>query len=230
MNIQLGEKGINWTDATWNPITGCRHGCPYCYARQFAKRYHRSFEPAFHPNRLVEPLKVHKPLKIFCGSNADNFGDWVPQDWIAQILYVVRQCPHHIFQFLTKAPHNLAQYDWPANTWVGATATDQNMMDWSLLCLAECNAPVKFISAEPLLGPINSDLRSLDWLIIGAQTGPQGRQPQADWVHQLIECARKASVPVWFKDNLRWPYRINDWPRESGQAHTERLVQGRLLV
>jgi protein gp37 len=229
MNLQIGNKGINWTDATWNPITGCRHGCPYCYARGFAERFGRSFEPEFHPARLSEPMRVKRPLKVFCGSNADNFGDWVPREWMDQVFSVVRQCPQHTFQFLTKAPHNLAQYDWPENTWAGATANNQAMMDWALMCLAECNAPVKYVSAEPLLGPITGDLSVLDWLIIGAQTGRDAQQPKREWVMDLIAAARESNVRIWFKENLDWPYRINEWPLGQAQAQPRQLVQGILL-
>lgn len=223
MNIQLGDKGINWTDATWNPITGCLHGCSYCYAREIAGRFHRSFEPEFHPERLAEPLRAKKALKVFCGSNADNFGDWVPQEWMHQVFSAVRQSPQHTFQFLSKAPHNLSLYDWPANAWAGATANDQGMMDWALVCLAECNAPIKYVSAEPLLGPITGDLTGLDWIIIGAQTSPRAKQPERQWVLDLMRAARDASVRIWFKDNLEWPYRINAWPRGS-LARAEQLT------
>lgn len=213
MNIQLGKKGIDWTDATWNPVTGCKHGCPYCYAREFAERFGRSFEPAFHPDRISEPIRRKQPTKIFVGSNADLFGNWVPGEWVRAVLDTVRQCPQHTFQFLTKAPHNLVKFNpWPANCWIGASANNQAMMDHALFCLSMCNAPVKFVSAEPLLGPITGDLSALDWLIIGAQTGRNRHQPEPEWVTQLITCARDSGVSIWFKDNLDWQPRINEWP------------------
>ena len=216
MNIQLGEKGINWTDATWNPVTGCRHGCPYCYAAAFAHRLHRSFEPAYHPERLSEPLTRRMPTKIFVGSNADLFGDWVPATWVRSVLDVVRRCPQHTFQFLTKAPHNLVKYNpWPDNCWVGASANNQHMMNKAVFDLSLCKAPVRFVSAEPLLGPINADLGAIQWLIIGAQTGRDAHQPRAEWVAQLIDSARAAGTAIWFKDNLDWEPRVNKWPIQA---------------
>lgn len=214
MNIQLGERGINWTDATWNPITGCLHGCPYCYARAFARRYGRTFEPEFHPRRLDEPRHRRKQTKIFVGSNADNFGSWVPRDWNKAILEVVRDCPQHTFQFLTKAPENLVYYDWPENCWIGASATDQRMLDKALFYLSLVKASVKFVSAEPLSGPISADLSDIDWLIIGAQTGRNARQPKRQWTEGLLSAAREASVPVFLKDNLTWIPRYAEWPHE----------------
>ena len=213
MNIQLGENGINWTDATWNPVTGCLHDCPYCYARAFAHRLHRSFEPAYHPERLSEPLARKVPTKIFVGSNADLFGDWVPAKWVRDVLDIVRRCPQHTFQFLTKAPHNLVKYNpWPDNCWVGATATDQAMMDNAVFCLSLVRAPVRFVSAEPLLGPIRADLSPLDWVIIGAKTGKRPQQPRPQWVADLVSDARTGGAAVWYKDNLTADPRINEWP------------------
>jgi protein gp37 len=214
MNIQIGPDGINWTDATWNPVTGCLHGCPYCYARAIAVRFGRSFEPAFHPEKLQEPLHRKAPTKIFVGSTADLFGNWVPNEWVRAVLKIVRQCPQHTFQFLTKAPHNLVKFNpWPDNCWVGATANNQKMMDKALFDLSLCKARVKFVSAEPLLGPISCDLSAIDWLIVGAQTGADAHQPKAEWVSRLIENARASGTAIWFKDNLEWPTRINEWPQ-----------------
>jgi len=227
MNIQKGTKGINWTDVTWNPITGCLHGCPYCYARRIAERFGRGFDPAFHPDRLEQPLHSRQALKVFVGSTADNFGNWVPREWNNAVFDIVKQCPQHTFQFLTKAPHNLVKYNpFPANCWAGATANNQQMMDHALFCLSLVKAPVRFVSAEPLLGPIDADLSAIDWLIIGAQTGTDARQPEREWVTGMIECARAANVAIWFKDNLIWPRRINEWPAGS---HASMAIQPQLF-
>lgn len=239
MNIQIGDHGINWTDATWNPVKGCKHNCPYCYARAFAELYaDGNFEPSFHPHLLDEPMRRKKPTKIFVGSNADVFGDWVPEEWVHAILRTVRQCPQHTFQFLTKAPHNLAKYNpWPDNCWVGATATNQAMMDKARSALRACQAPVRYVSSEPLLDAIVGELDPLDWLIIGAQTGRGAHQPERSLTTDLIAAARASGLNVWFKENLTLTPRINEWP-EAAAAHkvgpsadpTPTFSQGRLQI
>jgi len=129
------------------------------------------------------------------------------------VLDIVRRCPQHTFQFLTKAPHNLVKYNpWPDNCWVGATATDQAMMDNAVFCLSLVRAPVRFVSAEPLLGPIRADLSPLDWVIIGAKTGKRPQQPRPQWVADLVSDARSGGAAVWYKDNLTADPRINEWP------------------
>ena len=226
MNMQQGAKGINWTDATWNPVTGCNHVCSYCYARAMAHRLGRSFAPEFHPERLSEPLSRKSPTKIFVGSNADLFGDWVPAEWVRSVLAIVRRCPQHTFQFLTKAPENLVKYNpWPANCWVGASATDQAAMSRALFALQFVKAPVRFISCEPLLGPIAADLMPLDWLIIGAQTGSRPQQPRPEWVADLVSAGRVACASIWYKDNLDIMPRVNEWPAQvAGPIRQAALV------
>lgn len=218
MNIQLGDKGINWTDATWNPITGCLHGCKYCYAREFADRFGRSFEPQFHPELLGDPIKRKTPTKIFVGSNADVFGKWVEREWIDAILETVRKCPQHTFQFLTKNPARLQEFNpWPANCWVGGTVDERSRLKPTLDALYRAKAQVRFISFEPL----NADMGipfmagSVEWIIIGAQTGRHAHQPKAEWISDLIKAAKSAMVSVWFKDNLIWSPRLNEWPRAT---------------
>jgi len=215
MNIQPGSKGINWTDATWNPVTGCLHGCPYCYAREFAQRFGRSFEPAFHPERLGEPYNRRKPTKIFVGSSADMFGDWVPDEWTEAVLAVVRECHRHTFQFLTKAPHNLARFNpWPANCWLGGTVDVKRRLQPTLNALRATGAPVRFISFEPLNEDMGVPLLagSIEWIIVGAQTGRNAHQPKAIWVENLLSAASAARVAVLMKDNLIWQPHIENFP------------------
>jgi protein gp37 len=216
MNVQ-GEHGINWTDATWNPVTGCRHDCPYCYARENYRRFNRSFEPAFHPEALREPIARHKPTKIFVGSTADVFGAWVPRDWIEQVLNVVRKAPQHTFQFLTKNPQRLAEFRFPDNAWAGATIDVRARLKPTLEALRHVQAPVRFISFEPLNGDMGVPLLAgaVEWIIIGAQTGHGAHQPEEGWVDDLVSAATAARVAIWFKDNLIREPRINDWPRSA---------------
>jgi len=202
----------------WNVIVGCLTGCPYCYARRQAKRFrHRCpqcyrFEPHFHPERLEEPLKVKKPSKIFVCSMGEPFGPWVPREWGEAILGIVRRCPQHIFQFLTKCPAGAKNYAFPANCWLG-TSVDRAEALGRIDILREVAAPLRFVSFEPLLGPMgNLDLRGIDWAIIGAQTGPGAVKPDSAWVEGIIDACRQASVPVFLKNNLRQPVSIQEWP------------------
>lgn len=214
----MNRTRIEWTTYTWNPVTGCRNGCPWCYAariaRRFPQRYPRGFAPTFWPERLEEPRRVRRPARIFVCSMGELFADWVPSDWQRAVLDVARACPWHRFIFLTKSPRNLIrQNPWPDNAWVGASATDQRMASEAVSALRDVQAPVRFVSFEPLLGPIDADLSGLDWVIIGALTGPAARQPEVTWVETLIARARAAGAAIFVKDNLRWPERIQEWPQ-----------------
>lgn len=211
MNKQ-GPGKISWTDYTWSPVTGCLRGCDYCCARRTYERFGVSFEPTLHEKRLNEVFRLQEPARIFVCSVADLFGPWVPSRWIEAVLGTVRNAPQHTFQFLTKYPERYSEFPWPANAWVGATATDQTSMERAVAALVHVDAPVRFVSAEPLLEPIEADLSDLDWLIIGAMTGPGATPPEREWVTGLLDAADRAGVPVWLKENLHWPGRIQYWP------------------
>jgi protein gp37 len=245
----MNKTKIEWTDYTWNPVTGCwgpggtaekPRRCSYCYAEKKAQRrmldYEREgdpFRPMFHPERFLEPAKVKKPSKIFVCSVADLFGDWVPEEWIKQIInYTCFAAPWHIFQFLTKNPKRLKDFKpWPLNCWVGTTVTTQEDADERLPWLLQVDAPVRFVSHEPLLSSINM-VRWLShvhfsgpligWGIIGAMTGPGAVKVKPEWVRGLIDQYRNAGVPLFLKDNLifnehekpyfAWPEKIQEWP------------------
>lgn len=214
MNDQ--SDGINWTDYTWNPVTGCLHGCPYCYARRLSHRLGRSFQPAFHPDRLREPIAVTKPSRVFVCSMADLFGTWVPKAWIDSTIAIAGQVPQHTLQFLTKNPVRLPEFNpWPRNCWVGATVDNRHRLDPTLEALAAVRAPVRFISFEPLLGDLGiPNLTGIvEWIIIGACTGKNASQPAEHWVQGLLAAAADARIPVLFKDNLIWPYRREEFPK-----------------
>jgi protein gp37 len=212
----MNKTKIEWTDFTWNPVTGCLRGCPYCYARGYAKRFYPpevGFSPHFWPEHLGKPGRRKKPAKIFVTSMGDLFGDWVPADWWRAVFDVVRQCPHHTFQFLTKNPKRLKELNpWPDNCWAGVTATDQEMFDEAAHHLKEVEAGIKFVSAEPLLGLIRMEENpGLDWLIIGAQTGRRSMQPLNAWVDGLLADAQFWGIKVFCKENLKG-YSIREWP------------------
>jgi len=209
---------IEWTIYTWNVIVGCLTGCWYCYARRQAKRQRRRcgrcylFEPHFHPERLNQPLRVKEPALIFGDSMSDVFGLWIPREWFEAILDVVRRCPRHVFQFLTKFPEGTTGYVFPENCWIGTSVDGQKSL-WRIDALRRVSAAVRFVSFEPLLAPIGSvDLRGIDWVIVGAQTGPRAVKPDTEWVSELIDDCREASVLVFVKNNVKWTKTIREWP------------------
>jgi len=225
--MSLNRTKIEWTDATWNPRIGCygaggskenpRH-CPYCYARRIARRFKGSpafpngFEPTFHPDRLIEPYKLEKQSRIFACSMGDLFGPWLPENWTGEVLCAIGNNPKHTFKVLTKSPRGLSRWQrfLPRNLWLGVSVTEQGDVE-RIFHLRMAEASVRFVSFEPLLGPVNVDLFGLDWIVIGAQTRP-ARLPATEWVSCLLDAAKERDIPVFLKDNLRWPERIREFP------------------
>lgn len=227
----MNKTKIEWCDFSWNPVTGCLHGCPYCYARRIAERFKgkafpNGFTPTFYPERLQEPVKVKKPARIFVCDMADLFGEWtwgIPQGFATQeyvvncILNTIRQCPQHTFLFLTKNPARYDQFEFPCNCLIGATITRPDHLGEMLRAtdLYHAGHP-SLISFEPLLGGLPPEhstcFKGLKWIIIGAQTGPSAVKPKPEWVQSLIDDARKYSIPVFLKDNLGWPEVIREFP------------------
>lgn len=197
----MNRTKIEWTTMTWNPASGCRNGCEYCYARAMYQRFGRSFEPQFHPDRLDQPKRRRKPTFIFVCSVADLFGSWVPKEWVDDVLDVIRACPQHTFMLLTKCPQRLPEFSYPENCWVGGAATDQAMADRAMKYLPETDAPIKFLSCEPLLAPVIPP-EPVDWLIVGGCSHPKPQQPEKAWVLDLLGWADEYDVPVFMKDNL----------------------------
>lgn len=230
----MNRTKIDWCDYTWNPVVGCLHGCPYCYARKIAERfkggkaYPFGFEPTSHlSKRINEPMLVKQPSKIFVCSMADLFGDWswkVPWNGgvvsgdavINSVLEIVKKCPQHTFLFLTKNPKRYRRFNLPPNAWAGATVTVQDDLERIGYLPLEGN---RFISIEPLLGEINfakrpyrSAIPFVDWIIIGAQTGPGAVVPNQKWVQSIIDQARARGIPVFVKENVHWPEVIREFP------------------
>lgn len=217
------SKTIGWAEKSWNIYSGCYHWktgvCVVgkdCYAKKLAEGRLRGrfgydtidpFKPTFHSNRLEEPLKLKKPSKIFVSDMGDLFGDWVPREWIKDILKIIKQCPQHTFQFLTKNPSHYIVFYFPSNCWLGTTINWGERRDIILKRLKIDN--IKFISFEPLLNDCSGiDLEGIDWIILGGQSGPKKLYPLEEWIERIEDRADQLGIPVFEKDNLR-----KDWVR-----------------
>ena len=210
-----GPNGIEWCTHTWNPITGCKGSCPWCYARKIAQRFAgtkafpQGFEPHYRPERLNEPLRKSLPSgsKVFVGSMSDIFGDWIPREQIDEIISVAKNRPDVFFLWLTKNPSRLAEFNpWPENCWVGASAENNYMACAMINELDKVKATLKFLSIEPLLSwDDRIYFEGIAWVIIGAMTGHGARPPEEGAVKDCIIDAELARVPLFVKSNLR-PY------------------------
>ena len=210
------NENIEWAKWSWNPVTGCKHGCKYCYARDIAYRFYPKeigFNPHFYPERLDAPAntptkRIHEPghNNVFVCSMADLFGEWVPQEWIDSVLESVRQYDKWNYLFLTKNPARLATIEWPDNAWVGTTVDCQKRVEPAIEAFKNVSAKVRFISCEPFIEPISfPDMSMFDWIIIGGQSqssGGPGKQPEWEWVESLLNQSREYGLKVYFKPNL----------------------------
>jgi len=215
------NDNIEWAKWSWNPVTGCKFGCDYCYAHDIAMRFNGDFEPTFHPDRMAAPKNTKVPAvndigyrNVFVCSMADLFGDWVPDEWINQILDAVRAAPQWNFLFLTKNPKRLINIKWPDNAWVGTTVDRQSRVKPAEEAFKKIKAKVKFLSCEPMLENLSfEDMTVFDWVIIGGRskntTGPEF-QPDWLWVESLLTQARASGCKVYFKPNLK--SRPNEYP------------------
>ena len=217
----MHKTRIEWTDLVWNPITGCTRGCEYCYARRFAYRlrgrygYPKDdpFKPTFHSNRLNEPSEIGVPKKIFTCSMGEMFGENIEEIWIANILTTIEWCPPHTFQILTKYPHIAKEWDYPDNCWIGVSHDGKYTSEDMVQEIKECKAKVRFISLEPFLAPIDPYiLHGLDWIIVGAKTGPKPFMPKEEWIERILKYARYHKIPIFLKNNLKWKEKVQEWP------------------
>jgi protein gp37 len=216
----MTTTNISWTDVVWNPVTGCTpvsSGCAHCYARLVAERFwgDRKFSDVrCHPERLDAPLHWRKPRRVFVNSMSDLFHEKVPDDFIVAVFDAMDKCPQHTFQILTKRPARMRNmcgrppdadmqwYDYK-NKWLGVSVENQQEVH-RMGILRELSAAVRFVSFEPLLGPINLDMSTwkwLDWVIVGAESGPGRRPMQIEWLTSIIDQCRAAKVPVWVKQD-----------------------------
>lgn len=208
------NSSIEWTGSTWNPLTGCTKispGCKHCYAERMALRlqamgqphYVNGFQLSLHEDALELPLRWKKPQTIFVNSMSDLFHKDVATSFIRRIFEVMTRAHWHRFQVLTKRSDRLMelspQLPWTANIWMGVSVENQEYA-FRIDHLACTGAAVKFLSLEPLLGPLSRlNLRSIDWVIVGGESGPGARPVDSDWVIDIRDQCRKAEVPFFFK-------------------------------
>jgi protein gp37 len=211
------NSNVDWAWWTWNPVTGCKHDCVYCYARDIAVRFYpEKFEPTFRPERLTAATNTPLPKEaetdigaksVFVCSMADLFGRWVPKAWIQQVLDVARDNPQWNFLFLTKFPQRYPEFEFPKNSWCGATIDIQKRVEPTLKALTALDkVAVRWISCEPMLEPIEFDsLRKIDWIVIGGSsesTQTPAFSPPWPWVERVFMQTRKDKCSVYFKPNL----------------------------
>jgi protein gp37 len=211
---------VEWARSSHNPVTGCLHNCPYCYAREIAEHiYPEKFEPVLHVDRLIAPYTTPVPTlaaqdmsyrNVFICSMADLFGQWVPKEWIEAVLETVRDNPQWNFLFLTKFPIRMAEFEYPPNAWLGTTVDLQARVKNAEQAMRKVKASVKWLSIEPLLEPLRfEDLSAFEWVVIGgasqtdASTGPTPEwRPPRRWVLDLTLHAMDAGCLVYHKTNL----------------------------
>ena len=204
------HSAIEWTEATWNPTSGCTKvspGCDRCYAERITLRFPKSFPSGFsltlRPDALDTPLRWRRPRLIFVNSMSDLFHVDVPDDYIARVFDVMQRTPRHTYQILTKRAQRLAslavRLDWPENVWMGVSVETQRYT-WRIDYLRRVPAAVRFVSAEPLLAPLqNLNLDGVDWLIAGGESQSGCRPASLDWFRELRDQCSTAGVPFFFK-------------------------------
>lgn len=225
------KSAIEWTESTWNPLTGCTKvspGCKHCYAERMAMRlkamgqpnYANGFELTLHEHTLEAPLAWKKPQMIFVNSMSDLFHRDVPVAFIQRVFTVMQQASWHTFQVLTKRSDRLAALsdfiDWPQNVWMGVSVENSSYAS-RINDLRTTAARVKFLSLEPLLGPLPAlRLDGINWVIVGGESGPGARPLEAAWVIDIRDQCLRAGVPFFFK---QWG---GVWKKKHG-----RLLEGK---
>jgi protein gp37 len=210
----MAQSSIEWTEMTWNPTTGCSKisaGCKFCYAEVMSKRlqamgiqkYQDAFAVRMHPNTLKIPYSWKKPKVVFVNSMSDLFHTDVTTEFILEVFKVMNDNPIHTFQVLTKRAERLLDLDailtWSPNIWMGVSVENDKVRD-RIDFLAQTNAHIKFLSLEPLLGPLHQlNLKQIDWVIVGGESGHKPRNMEEDWVLDIQNQCEIAKVPFFFK-------------------------------
>ncbi|MED3954668.1 phage Gp37/Gp68 family protein [Priestia aryabhattai] len=209
-----GNSSIEWTEATWNPVTGCSkvsQGCKNCYAERMAKRlnamgnarYTNGFNVTLHDDLIVLPYRWKKPRKVFVNSMSDLFHEEVPLDFIQKVFKTMVETPQHTYQILTKRSKRLSELaeflPWTPNIWIG-TSVENESVTFRIDDLKKVPAHVRFLSCEPLIGPLNQlDLQGIHWVIVGGESGPGSRPMEAEWVRTIRDQCKEMKVAFFFK-------------------------------
>jgi protein gp37 len=230
------NSSIEWTESTWNPVTGCTQlspGCAHCYAKTFAERfrgvpghpYEQGFDMKLWPERLELPLRWKRPRTIFVNSMSDLFHEFVPDEFIRDVFDVMNRASLHTFQVLTKRPERAAllsrELNWTPNIWMGTSVENQR---WTTRVehLRSTGAAVKFLSCEPLLGPLQLDLTGIAWVIVGGESGHRARPMRADWARDVRNQCERQGVSFFFK---QWGAHNEDGAR-VGKSRAGRELDG----
>jgi protein gp37 len=209
-----GRSSIEWTEMTWNPVTGCvkiSQGCKHCYAERMAKRlqamgssrYPDAFKPTLHEDLIERPLHWKKSRTVFVNSMSDLFQEAVPVEFIQRVFKTMADSPQHTFQILTKRSGRLAKLSarlpWPANVWIGVSVEDAHVLH-RVDDLRRVPAAVRFLSCEPLIGPLTRlDLAGIHWVIVGGESGPKARPMLEVWAQDIREQCEEHDVAFFFK-------------------------------
>lgn len=236
----MAETKIEWTDKTWNPVTGCTkksEGCAHCYAEVMARRlkgmgqvkYRNAFKLTMHPEDLNEPRKWTKGHNIFVCSMGDLFHEEVPFEFVDKVIEVIRDTPQHRYQILTKRAERMQEYfsthDVPTNAWLGVTVEVQKSK-FRIDCLRELNATVRFLSCEPLLEDMGEmNLEGIDWVIVGGESGVKARPMQESWVLNIMSQAKSFRSAFFFKQWGTWG---QDGIKRNKHANGK-LLQGKVV-
>lgn len=231
---------IEWTERTWNPVTGCSKqsaGCKYCYAEIMSRRlqamgnskYINEFKPTMHPYELNEPLKWEKPSTVFVCSMSDLFHKDVSFDFIDQVFKIILKTPQHNYQILTKRAERMAEYFKnrviPHNVWIGVTVENRNVK-YRIDYIRNLQATVRFISFEPLLEELGKlNLSGIDWVIVGGESGVQARPMQEEWVLNIKQQTDELNIPFFFKQWGTWG---EDGIRRNKKLNGK-LLQGKII-
>jgi protein gp37 len=215
----MQKSTISWTDYTWNPTHGCSRasaGCENCYAERISRQYEHTDNPwtpehadenvTLHPEKLEEPYTIEEDeATVFVNSMSDLFHSAVPEEFIREVVAVMRNCPHIVFQILTKRPGRASHLsiDWPPNVWLGTSVEDERVVE-RIDLLRDCEADTLFVSFEPLIGPVGEvDLDGYSWAIVGGESAPDAERRDMDhaWARAIYRSCREQDVAFYFKQS-----------------------------